>query len=499
MTKTPEDDRSTFSSEETPLIPNSGNDNDSKGADSNPTSHEPPEGFVSRFRLVRDAPIEVKGCAIDVYARAPIYMAAFFVGPALLKLASQQAIEMNGCSAEDNGYEECVEESRIYGFKPSSLLTNMKSLASLVSMVSLPLFGAVVDFTPARRQVGILTAVAVVLIKIFELVLGSSTWFFVVCLQVLSDLLYQYHSATMESYAAEISYQPKAQSKYQSSFAAIIFASMFMYVLEVTVLSIMLHLDSVQTARISILISLISSAPLFLLAWKYFFRDRKPASEVPNDQTIVTAGFHKLHTTLNEISNDYSPVKHFLAYSCAWSEAAVTALPLIATTYMTEFLGFNSQEIGMALLVTMFGGMPGAFVGDKAFAYYKENPVRSAQLCLSVFTINTLFAGIFLRPSTRYWMYAFAFVWGLCEGWMRPQHMTIFVTIAPMEKGAVELMGLFIFFRNVMVFIPPMLFTILNELGIPMWVGLSSLTMFSIVGLIGLTTMENYEDARKRV
>ena len=60
-------------------------------------------------------------------------------------------------------------------------------------------------------------------------------------------------------------------------------------------------------------------------------------------------------------------------------------------------------------------------------------------------------------------------------------------------------MGLYMFSRNVMTFFPPMLFTILNEFGIPMWVGISSLALYSTMGLIGLTTMVDYEIARSLV
>lgn len=467
--------------------------NDSEGYGDKPAASS--KRFAERYLLYKNAPIEATGCCIDSFARSAIFMAAFFVGPALLKLAKQQAIELSNCFPDD---DQCTEAARVYGFKPSSLLTNMKSIASFTSMLMLPLFGAVVDFTPYRKQVGMFTAFAVVVIKGLELVLGPRTWFFVVCIQVLSDLLYQLHTATTESYAAEITNKPMGQSKYQSAFSGIIFVSMFLYVLEVTVFSTVLHMGVVESARLSVLISIINSGPLFVLGWIFCFRDRPSASELPNDQMILTAGFRKLVATFKEISSKYKPVRHFLVSSVSWSEAAVASLPLIATTYMTDYLKFTSQEIGITLLMTMIGGMPGSYVGYY-FSRLYQNPVRSAQLCLVVFTITTLLAGMLLRPDKKHWIYVFAIVWGMCEGWLRPQNITIFVTIAPVEKGAVELMGLFIFFRNVMTFFPPMLFTILNEFGVPMWVGLSSLGIYSTVGLKGLTSMVDYEIARSLV
>ncbi len=455
-------------------------------------------GFASKHFLYRDAPIEATGCAIDSYARATIFMSRLFVGPALLKLASHSAIHNAGCIAEDEDYEACVEASKIYGFKASSLLTNMGSIAGMISIVSLPLFGAVVDFTPYRKQIGMFTAMGVVLIKFFELGLGPNTWFFVVCLQVVSSILYETHMATMESYSAELSHESKEQSRYQSMFSALIFASMFLYLLEVLMPSVVMHLNDIQTARWAILVAVINSAPLFTVGWMNFFRDRPPASKLSNGQTILTAGFQKLVITFKEISSKYKPVKHFLIYCVGWSEAAIAALPVIATTYMSDYLEMNSQQIGAVLLMTMIGGMPGAFVGNY-FCWLFNNPIRSVQLCLITFTINTILAGLFLRPSTRDWMFGFAFVWGICEGWIRPQHTTIFVTIVPIKDGAVELMALFIFFRQILSFLPPLVFTILNESGMPMSIGISSLVIYSILGFVGLLCMADYDTARSLV
>lgn len=485
-------------SERTQLTKKSDAENDLEGANHTAPSHRQPVTFASKYRLYKDAPIEATGCAIDVYARSSIFMSTFFVGPALLKLATQQAVDMSGCLAEDEGYDECEEGSRIYGFKPSSLLTNMGTIASLLSVSLIPFFGAVVDFTPYRKQVGMFTALGMVLVKILELGLGPTTWFFVVCLQVLSTIFYQTHTATMDSYSAELSNQPTEQSKYQSSFALILFASMFLYMLEVLVPCGALHYDDIETARFAIRVSIINTVPLFSLGWVYFFRDRPSASMLPNDQTILTAGFRKLAKTFDEISKKYGTVKHFLVYSLVWSEAASVALPIIATTYMTEYLQMNSLSIGATLLMTMIGGMPGAFIGNYFCRRY-QNPVRSVQICLITFTLNTILAGIFLRASTQQWAYGFAFVWGICQGWLRPQHTTIFVTIIPKENGVVELMGLLLFFRHILSFIPPLVFTILNELGMPMWVGISSLAIYSLLGLVGLILMEDYDTARNLV
>ena len=82
---------------------------------------------------------------------------------------------------------------------------------------------------------------------------------------------------------------------------------------------------------------------------------------------------------------------------------------------------------------------------------------------------------------------------------MHPQHTTTFVTITPHQrgKGETELMGLFLFATQILGFLPPLVFTILNEAGYPMWLGLSTLIVYFGIGLIGQFAMGNYDMARR--
>jgi len=272
-----------------------------------------------------------------------------------------------------------------------------------------------------------------------------------------------------------------------------------LYEFEVLIPSHVLHFDDdVKTARFATLVSVVNSVPLFLVSWVFFFRDRPSTSQLPRGQTLHTAGFHKLARTFGEIEHKYVSLKRFLIYSVAWSEASSTALPSIAITWMSEYLRMTSVQIGAVLLAFFIGGIPGSLLGNYYSRRY-QSPVRSAQISLAVFTLNTLGAGCFLRADTHQWTYAIAFVWGICNGWMRPQNTTIFVTISPKESGSVGLMGLYLFASQVLTFVPPLLFTILNEVGLPMWMGLSSIAIFSFVGFIGLISMGDYEEARKLV
>ena len=71
---------------------------------------------IPRFFRFDNAPPEASGLALDAYARGTILMSSLFMGPALLTLANDEAQEQ--C-------DNCGEDARIYGMKPSSLLSNI--------------------------------------------------------------------------------------------------------------------------------------------------------------------------------------------------------------------------------------------------------------------------------------------------------------------------------------------------------------------------------------
>ena len=71
---------------------------------------------IPRCFRFNNAPPEATGLSLDAYARGAVLMSSLFMGPALLTLANDQAqISCNNCG----------EDARIYGMKPSSLLSNI--------------------------------------------------------------------------------------------------------------------------------------------------------------------------------------------------------------------------------------------------------------------------------------------------------------------------------------------------------------------------------------
>ena len=81
--------------------------------------------------------------------------------------------------------------------------------------------------------------------------------------------------------------------------------------------------------------------------------------------------------------------------------------------------------------------------------------------------------------------YVFAAIWGLCIGWVYPTEKALYCSIIPSGQDA-ELMGVYIFACQIFSWLPPMVFSAMNEAGFSMRAGLLSLNAFFFVSFMVL-------------
>jgi hypothetical protein len=118
-----------------------------------------------------------------------------------------------------------------------------------------------------------------VLVKLVEsVILGPSTWFLLACFQVVSGVfLYQLHVAALYAYSAEqLTKTPTLQSGYQTRFFFCMYVGMLWYMVQVLVVGHWKGMDDVGTARLGLIVTTIWSAPLFAVAWNFYFERVEP-------------------------------------------------------------------------------------------------------------------------------------------------------------------------------------------------------------------------------
>jgi len=85
-----------------------------------------------------------------------------------------------------------VCDNKVNGLRPSSFLANIANISGILSAIFMPFFGAMIDYTPHRRRVGMATtAVVIMLIQIIEIGTVLETWFAMAILQGINGFLFQ--------------------------------------------------------------------------------------------------------------------------------------------------------------------------------------------------------------------------------------------------------------------------------------------------------------------
>ncbi|EJK45964.1 hypothetical protein THAOC_35396 [Thalassiosira oceanica] len=445
-----------------------------------------PSSVPSLFRFESKSPVEATGLAINALARGAVGISTLFLGPALLKLANDAAQE--NCKA----WGDCSDGGRVYGgMRPTSLLTNIGIFSGLFSSLMTPIFGAIVDHTSHRKAVGQFGGILLSLIKGLEVFIGPKTWLAISMLQVLNFVVYQAHLCSVFAYTAELSTNPHDQTTYNARFQQINYLSMLGFLLVVVASSKVFHLDDVQTAKVSQAFAFFGTGIVFSLTWTLFMRPRPALSQTPQNSTLVQAGFCKLRDTSQHIWRHWRAPRFFLM-SAMQSESATQALSTVSTTFMKAQLEMSAAEIGQTFFCVFVAGLPGAYLADRMGK--AVNPKRSAMVCLCVLIINTTLAATLLTgPETKGRVYMFAGVWGLGLGWLYPTHSALYCTIIPRGQES-ELMGIYLCSGSVLSFLPPLIFSFLNEIGMSMSVGMMSLNIFFTGGFVCLCLID-YTDA----
>eukprot|EP00957_Ditylum_brightwellii_P127564 9728083-Ditylum_brightwellii.AAC.1 len=93
------------------------------------------------------------------------------------------------------------------------------------------------------------------------------------------------------------------------------------------------------------------------------------------------------------------------------------------------------------------------------------NPLRSFRASLVFFSLSVGITGAILdSPEEKNWTYFFASLWGIAFGWVYPSQRVLQCTLIPKGQET-EMMGVFAFFAQLLGWLPPLIFSIMNSRG----------------------------------
>jgi len=432
--------------------------------------------------------LEARGWAFDAIGRSLSFIGnAVFVGTAVVHQAKINA----GCLPED---VECTGVTQ-YGIRPSSFLALYNVIVGLASSALLPLLGAIVDHTSSRLFVARISAISYCILLFPMVFISQATWFAVAVLLIVTALIGWIHTGMTFAYLPEMSDDKKTLERLNTSFTVIQFTTNVIYIVVVVGIAAGAGWmdDSIATARLAQSISFVITTAFWGIAWLKLMGPRPAMSQLPPGKHLLTIGFRTIYRTSIDIAKYHKALGWFYG-ALAFSESATQALLIIITTYSIELLNFSSSEAGVMYLIVLISSVIGCYISELSLRLL--SPIRSNQLCIMSMALFTALAAAFVKES-RALFYMFASFWGVCGGWKYTIERYLAITIIPKNKDA-ELMGAYLFFGQILSWLPPLVFTALNEAGISIRISMLSLLIFWFIAVICLHVMGPYENALRQ-
>ena len=144
-----------------------------------------------------------------------------------------------------------------------------------------------------------------------------------------------------------------------------------------------------------------------------------------------------------------------------YAPLGTNALTLVSVSYLKEAVDFSGTQIGIMFFIVIISTIPGSALG--AMVTYKTNPPTSMKLQLGFFIIVNCAAFTILdNPDHESLAYYFGILWGIALGWFYPTESLIFSVVMPKGQEA-ELAGFFLYCTQIVGWLPPLVFTIMNE------------------------------------
>mmetsp|Transcript_18236 Transcript_18236/g.34614 ORF Transcript_18236/g.34614 Transcript_18236/m.34614 type:complete len:580 (+) Transcript_18236:200-1939(+) len=428
---------------------------------------------------------EATGWGMDSAGRGPLNQVGSYIGTAILRLAKDEA--------------KALGKSKVYGFKPSSLLTLFTSVIGIIAALMMPVVGAVVDHTQYRRLMGVISGVLSVAFIGGQIAISADNWFSMLIIDACQTLVFLVHTTSVFAYLPDLSLDQEVIAHYTSAFNIRQYCGQFVYVAFVIICG-QARGDagtptdnSVQTAKDAAGLAFGWGALFIGYAWMYLFRDRPALSKVPEDSTLITTGFKQVGKTARVILKNYHGLKWFMI-SLLWSpEAGAGVVLSIAVTFLTVRIDLDGLEIAKTSLILMVGNLAGSLFSKKVCALI--NPLNSYRVGLTVLGITIACSTIYLdAPRKLTEVYLTAVAWGFSMGWTYPSQRVLFCTLIPKGQET-EMMGLFVFVGQILGWLPSLIFTIMNENDVPLEWGLALIGGFCAMAVVCTLPMGSYEKA----
>mmetsp|Transcript_44967 Transcript_44967/g.109217 ORF Transcript_44967/g.109217 Transcript_44967/m.109217 type:complete len:673 (-) Transcript_44967:2423-4441(-) len=272
--------------------------------------------------------------------------------------------------------------------------------------------------------------------------------------------------------------------------------------------------------------------------------DQPPTQQRPKkNYSIWTVGFVQNWNTTKIIHKHYSKGLKWYLYALIFAEASAAAITSVSVVYLNDTVGLSVSQIAIFFLIALIFTIPGSWLG-RVVTSYTKNPNTSwklSQLCLMII----LFIGA-LTLNSEMKIKELSYIWGAAVGcmlgWFYPTenckfinrflcisvvasvsfawyrfhpfssiHLfvssdtdghqlairtvhTVFFSMCLPKGQEAELSGFFVYCTQILGWLPPLLFSIMNENGIDQKYGVIITTFGFVVSIALLSCTASWDE-----
>jgi MFS transporter, UMF1 family len=450
-------------------------------------------------------------------------MGTLFLSTSFIYLASAEAgcIEIDPVTGKEEIIQGCAE--RLYGiFRPAALVTNIATISGILVAFFLPVAGAMMDNTPHRWTVGVVTAAFMILTEVVQIGTTSNTWFGMAILEAVSGLFFQVQLLSSFAYLPDIARevgQETMNTNISYFLVTEIGVGQLLIVIIIIGISIAFELNDVATAQVGQSVVSLVAGLGFYVGWrrlprvpaKHFLLMDKPSVSSDNvreleeekedsnlrprtekQRSLLFQGFVQNWNTCKHINREYKNSLRWFLLGTAFGDSAASAFLTVAIIFLTGHLGLDSTSVGLffvvALLATVLGCRGAEFITARV-----GNPNNSWRLGM-VYTAVIAAGGalIMTRDNAMPWTFAWGFLVGLGLGWYY-QAQALYMSMVTPESQEAEIAGFFNYCRIILAWLPPLVFSILVENNIPQSIGVMVTSLFFLIAVGALSMSPSWD------
>lgn len=382
---------------------------------------------------------------------------------------------------------------RVYGFFPTTLVTNIAVIAGLLAAFSLPVIGAIIDYTSHRRTVGRIVAFIIWLIQTIQIFTLESTWFPMIILQAIVVALFEVHYSLMVSYVPDIArydVDHTTMTRYNRNFFGIQYVGQVTWLTTCLLVSYAFKFNSTKSAHLGQSLSSFVLLICYTNAW-WRLPPMEGRRKLPEGKSLILQGFRQNIKTIKLLFKSPNTTLKWFFLTVIFSEAGGTSLLPLVVSYYSRVLRYNSIDVGITFLVAVLAAIPGAFTNARVV--HRFNPKISLRInFLFGFAVTIAAPFVLVKGSIHYLGYIWGVMWGFWLGWMYSCEQLFYTLCMPASQEA-EFAGFFVYCTVILTWLPSLIYSTVVENGYKEQYGLVSLCAFQLMSFFTIYMVPNWD------